>query len=72
MNQILPKHEPKHKHIVQKEKCVCCSLQFLQMESELVRQQIAENEGMFQANLQSLRERNIQCEDLKGALGRLK
>ncbi|CAL8330025.1 unnamed protein product [Merluccius merluccius] len=46
--------------------------EFLQMENELVREQIAENEGMFQANLQSLRERNIQCEDLKGALGRLK
>ncbi|CAL8331681.1 unnamed protein product [Lota lota] len=45
--------------------------EFLQMENEVVREQTAEIEGLFQANLQGLRERNIQCEDLKGALSRL-
>lgn len=48
--------------------CVC---QFLQMENELAREQMAESESMLRANLQGLRERNIQCEDLKGELGQL-
>ena len=50
---------------------VCGSPQFLQMENDAVREQTMEIEGLFQANLQGLRERNIQCEDLKGALSRL-
>ncbi|XP_056223916.1 sperm-associated antigen 5 [Seriola aureovittata] len=45
--------------------------EFLQMENELAREQVAESERMLRANLQGLRERNIQCEDLKGELGQL-
>ncbi|XP_034543735.1 sperm-associated antigen 5 [Notolabrus celidotus] len=45
--------------------------EFLQMENELAREQTAESERMLRANLQGLRERNIQCEDLKGDLGQL-
>ncbi|CAL8353356.1 unnamed protein product [Boreogadus saida] len=45
--------------------------EFLQMENEAVRQQTVEIEELYQANLQGLRERNIQCEDLKGAVSRL-
>ncbi|CAL8353351.1 unnamed protein product [Boreogadus saida] len=41
--------------------------EFLQMENEAVREQTVEIEELYQANLQGLRERNIQCEDLKGA-----
>lgn len=48
--------------------CVC---QFLQMENELAREQMAESERLLRANLQGLRERNIQCEDLKGELNQL-
>lgn len=48
--------------------CVC---QFLQVENEFAREQMGESERTLRANLQSLRERNIQCEDLKGELGRL-
>ncbi|XP_053182253.1 sperm-associated antigen 5-like [Scomber japonicus] len=45
--------------------------EFLQMENELVREQVTDSEQMLKSNLQSLRERNIQCEDLKGELGQL-
>ncbi|XP_042340237.1 sperm-associated antigen 5 [Plectropomus leopardus] len=45
--------------------------EFLQMENELAREQVAESERMLRANLQGLRERNIQCEDLKGELSQL-
>ncbi|XP_070684359.1 sperm-associated antigen 5 [Pempheris klunzingeri] len=45
--------------------------EFLQVENELAREQMAESERMLRANLQSLRERNIQCEDLKGELSQL-
>ncbi|KAG7221829.1 hypothetical protein INR49_017005, partial [Caranx melampygus] len=45
--------------------------EFLQMENELAREQVAESERMLRTNLQGLRERNIQCEDLKGELGQL-
>lgn len=48
-----------------------CVFQFLQMENELAREQMSESECMLRANLQGLRERNIQCEDLKGELGQL-
>ncbi|KAJ3615122.1 hypothetical protein NHX12_018690 [Muraenolepis orangiensis] len=41
--------------------------EFLQLENDLMMEQVAESECM----LQGLRERNIQCEDLKGALSRL-
>lgn len=50
---------------------VLCVHQFLQMENELAREQMAESELMLRANLQGLRERNIECEDLKGELSRL-
>ncbi|XP_031132814.1 sperm-associated antigen 5 isoform X2 [Sander lucioperca] len=43
--------------------------EFLQMENELAREQVVESERMVMTNLQALRERNIQCEDLKGELG---
>uniref|UniRef100_A0A8C3FZJ9 Si:dkey-25o16.4 n=1 Tax=Cyclopterus lumpus TaxID=8103 RepID=A0A8C3FZJ9_CYCLU len=39
--------------------------EFLQVENEFAREQMAESECMLRANLQGLRERNIQCEDLK-------
>ncbi|XP_029299355.1 sperm-associated antigen 5 [Cottoperca gobio] len=42
--------------------------EFLQMENDLAREQMAESEHMLSANLQGLRQRNIQCEDLKGEL----
>ncbi|XP_062282083.1 uncharacterized protein LOC133986271 [Scomber scombrus] len=45
--------------------------EFLQMENDLVREQMTDSEQMLKSNLQSLRERNIQCEDLKGELGQL-
>ncbi|XP_028461375.1 sperm-associated antigen 5 isoform X2 [Perca flavescens] len=43
--------------------------EFLQMENELAREQVVESERTLMANLQALRERNIQCEDLKEELG---
>ncbi|XP_029013968.1 sperm-associated antigen 5 [Betta splendens] len=45
--------------------------EFLQMENELAREQMSESEHMLRANLQGLRERNIECEDLRGELGQL-
>uniref|UniRef100_A0A665XCP2 Sperm-associated antigen 5 n=1 Tax=Echeneis naucrates TaxID=173247 RepID=A0A665XCP2_ECHNA len=42
--------------------------EFLQMENELAREQVAESERLLSANLQGLRERNIQCEDIKTEL----
>ncbi|XP_076003958.1 sperm-associated antigen 5 [Genypterus blacodes] len=42
--------------------------EFLQMENDVVREQVSENEGMLRANLQALRERNIECEDLRREL----
>lgn len=51
--------------------CVCVR-QFLQMENELAREQMSESECVLRANLQGLRERNFECEDLKGELSQLK
>ncbi|KAJ8000729.1 hypothetical protein DPEC_G00183370 [Dallia pectoralis] len=45
--------------------------EFLQMENETAREQVFESEGTLWANLQGLRERNIQCEDLRAALSQL-
>uniref|UniRef100_A0A8C7K0X7 Sperm-associated antigen 5 n=2 Tax=Oncorhynchus kisutch TaxID=8019 RepID=A0A8C7K0X7_ONCKI len=45
--------------------------EFLQMENDMAREQVVESERTLRANLQGLRERNIQCEDLKGALSHL-
>ncbi|XP_013863232.1 sperm-associated antigen 5 [Austrofundulus limnaeus] len=39
--------------------------EFLQMENELAQEQVAESERTLRMNLQALRERNIECEDLK-------
>eukprot|EP00066_Takifugu_rubripes_P021950 XP_011611216.1 PREDICTED: uncharacterized protein LOC105417693 [Takifugu rubripes] len=46
--------------------------EFLQMENELAREQMSESERVLRANLQGLRERNFECEDLKGELTQLK
>uniref|UniRef100_A0A3P9N084 Si:dkey-25o16.4 n=1 Tax=Poecilia reticulata TaxID=8081 RepID=A0A3P9N084_POERE len=45
--------------------------QFLQMENEVAREQVAESERMLRSNLQALRERNIECEDLKSEVYKL-
>ncbi|KAK5926179.1 hypothetical protein CgunFtcFv8_021771 [Champsocephalus gunnari] len=45
--------------------------EFLQMENELTREQMAESERLLSANLQALRQRNIQYEDLNGELTQL-
>uniref|UniRef100_A0A3Q3MKZ5 Si:dkey-25o16.4 n=1 Tax=Labrus bergylta TaxID=56723 RepID=A0A3Q3MKZ5_9LABR len=45
--------------------------EFLQMENELAREQMSESERGLRANLHGLRERNLQCEDLKRELGQL-
>uniref|UniRef100_A0A3Q2PVC1 Sperm associated antigen 5 n=1 Tax=Fundulus heteroclitus TaxID=8078 RepID=A0A3Q2PVC1_FUNHE len=45
--------------------------EFLQMENELVREQVAESEQTLRTNLHALRERNVQCEDLKGEVSKL-
>uniref|UniRef100_A0A8C5EL92 Sperm-associated antigen 5 n=1 Tax=Gouania willdenowi TaxID=441366 RepID=A0A8C5EL92_GOUWI len=46
--------------------------EFLLMENELAREQVRESEQMLGENLQSLRERNIQCEDLKREVSQLR
>ncbi|XP_054636201.1 sperm-associated antigen 5 isoform X2 [Dunckerocampus dactyliophorus] len=45
--------------------------EFLLMENGLAREHIAESENMLRSNLQALRERNFQCEDLKTELSQL-
>uniref|UniRef100_A0A3B3SUW0 Si:dkey-25o16.4 n=1 Tax=Paramormyrops kingsleyae TaxID=1676925 RepID=A0A3B3SUW0_9TELE len=45
--------------------------EFLQAENELSREQVAETEGLLRSHLQGLRERNLECEDLKQALTHL-
>ncbi|XP_061737007.1 sperm-associated antigen 5 [Nerophis ophidion] len=45
--------------------------EFLQMENELAREQMAESESTLSSNLQALRERNIQCEDMKMEISQL-
>ncbi|XP_041839974.1 sperm-associated antigen 5 [Melanotaenia boesemani] len=45
--------------------------EFLQMENELAREQVSESEHMLRTNLQGLRERNVQCEDLKREISKL-
>ena len=52
--------------------CVCGFDQFLQMENELTQEQMSESEGMLRTHLQGLRERNLECEDLKLALSQLR
>ncbi|CAN9510300.1 unnamed protein product [Ophioblennius macclurei] len=45
--------------------------EFLLMENEVAREQVVESESNLRENLQGLRERNIQCEDLKGEVHQL-
>lgn len=45
--------------------------QFLQAENELAREQMEESERLLRCHLQGLRERNLECEDLKLALEQL-
>nr|XP_057922752.1 sperm-associated antigen 5 [Doryrhamphus excisus]XP_057922761.1 sperm-associated antigen 5 [Doryrhamphus excisus] len=45
--------------------------EFLHMENMLAREQMADSESMLRSNLQALRERNVQCEDLKTELSQL-
>lgn len=45
--------------------------QFLQAENELSREQVAETEALLRSHLLGLRERNLECEDLKQALTHL-
>uniref|UniRef100_A0A3P8T1N9 Sperm associated antigen 5 n=1 Tax=Amphiprion percula TaxID=161767 RepID=A0A3P8T1N9_AMPPE len=47
------------------------NMRFLQVENELAREQVAESERLLRENMQGLRERNIECEDLKGELCQL-
>ncbi|KAI4903759.1 hypothetical protein NFI96_023336, partial [Prochilodus magdalenae] len=46
--------------------------EFLQAENELNREQLAESEGLLRSHLQGLRERNLECEDLRLALQQLR
>ncbi|XP_053478170.1 sperm-associated antigen 5 [Ictalurus furcatus] len=46
--------------------------EFLQAENELTREQLAESEGLLRSHLQGLRERNLQCEDLRVELQQLR
>ncbi|KAG7459043.1 hypothetical protein MATL_G00227100 [Megalops atlanticus] len=46
--------------------------EFLQAESKLSREQVLESEGLLKSHLQGLRERNLECEDLKRALSELR
>ncbi|KAK9980978.1 hypothetical protein ABG768_000552 [Culter alburnus] len=46
--------------------------EFLQAEHELAREQMEESERLLRCHLQGLRERNLECEDLKLALEHLR
>ncbi|KAF4090828.1 hypothetical protein AMELA_G00056200 [Ameiurus melas] len=46
--------------------------EFLQAENELTREQLSESEGLLRSHLQGLRERNLQCEDLRVELQQLR
>lgn len=46
--------------------------EFLQAEHELAREQMEESERLLRCHLQGLRERNLECEDLKLALEQLR
>ncbi|XP_061888924.1 sperm-associated antigen 5 isoform X2 [Entelurus aequoreus] len=45
--------------------------EFMQMENELALEQVAESESTLSSTLQALRERNIQCEDMKMEISQL-
>uniref|UniRef100_A0A671S8D8 Sperm-associated antigen 5-like n=1 Tax=Sinocyclocheilus anshuiensis TaxID=1608454 RepID=A0A671S8D8_9TELE len=46
--------------------------EFLQAENEMAREQMEESERLLRCHLQGLRERNLECEDLKLALEQLR
>ncbi|XP_018591537.2 sperm-associated antigen 5 [Scleropages formosus] len=46
--------------------------EYLQAENELSQEQVAESEGLLKSHLQGLRERNLECEDLKRLLSELR
>ncbi|XP_057186708.1 sperm-associated antigen 5 isoform X1 [Triplophysa rosa] len=46
--------------------------EFLQAENELAREQMEESERLLRCHLQGLRERNLECEDLRLVLGQLR
>ncbi|KAL7889628.1 hypothetical protein AOLI_G00018860 [Acnodon oligacanthus] len=46
--------------------------EFLQVENELTREQLTESEGLLRSHLQGLRERNLECEDLRLTLQQLR
>lgn len=46
--------------------------EFLQAENELTREQLCESEGLLRSHLQGLRERNLECEDLRVELQQLR
>ncbi|XP_038134523.1 sperm-associated antigen 5 [Cyprinodon tularosa] len=46
--------------------------EFLQNENEFAREQVVESEKMLRNTLQGLRERNIECEDLKAEVSKLR
>ncbi|MCJ8730148.1 hypothetical protein PDJAM_G00180850 [Pangasius djambal] len=46
--------------------------EFLQAENELTREQLSESEGLLRSHLQGLRERNLECEDLRVELQQLR
>lgn len=52
--------------------CFALFFQFLQAENEMAREQMEESERLLRCHLQGLRERNIECEDLRLALGQLR
>ncbi|XP_056619939.1 sperm-associated antigen 5 [Triplophysa dalaica] len=46
--------------------------EFLQAENEMAQEQMEESERLLRCHLQGLRERNLECEDLRLALGQLR
>ncbi|KAG5848179.1 hypothetical protein ANANG_G00095720, partial [Anguilla anguilla] len=46
--------------------------EFLQMESEVSREQVVQSEALVKSHLQGLRERNLECEDLRQELRALR
>ncbi|XP_076830697.1 sperm-associated antigen 5 [Brachyhypopomus gauderio] len=46
--------------------------EFLQVETEMSREQLVESENLLRLHLQGLRERNLECEDLRLALEQLR
>ncbi|KAJ8388275.1 hypothetical protein AAFF_G00135360 [Aldrovandia affinis] len=59
----------RHLQELQRQLSNTCEInEFLQTENELSREQVAESEVLVKSHLQGLRERNLECEDLKQEL----